>query len=105
MSGTRDRTGVLLTSTAYNGIDFVEVVNLRLLHVHFLNAVIVADPTLAAAITGGDSVPVVTLQAMVPTDWLTDADGRPMLALTALNDGDLSFYTLTLTAPKIDRFF
>jgi hypothetical protein len=103
MADPKDRVRALLASTAYNGIDFVEVVAPRQLHVHFLNAVAVADPAISAKIDGGDSVPVVPLKAINnATDWSTDAEGRPLLTLTALTDGDFSLYRLTITAPKLD---
>ena len=54
------------------------------------------------AITGGDSVTTVALEPITTADWSTDAEGRPLLTLTALADGDFSNYTLTITAPKLD---
>jgi len=99
----RDRVLAVVASTSYNGIDFVELVPPRTLVVHFLNAVSIEDPSVTAAITGGDSVPTVALQPITAADWLTpDNEGRPRLKLTALVDGDFSNYTLTLTAPKLD---
>ena len=103
MAAPKDRVRALIASTAYNGIDFVEVVAPRKLHVHFLNKVAIADPKIAATIDGGDSVPIVPLKAINnAADWSTDADGRPLLTLNTLTDGDFSFYTLTLAAPKLD---
>jgi hypothetical protein len=105
MAAPKDRTLAVIASTAFNGIDFVEVVAPRVLRVHFLNAVKVADPSIVATITGGDSVPTVPLQAINnATDWGTDADNRPLLTLTALTDGDFSLYRLTITAPALDLF-
>src|SRR6516165_8415799 len=99
----RDRIRAVEASTAYNGIDFVEVVAPRKLHVHFLNAVAAADPAITATLDGGDSVPTVPLKPIDnAADWSTDADGRPLLTLTALTDGDFSFYRLTISAPKLD---
>ncbi len=99
----RDRVRTVQASTALNGIDFVEVVAPRILHVHFLNAVAVADPAITATIDGGDSVPTVPLKPINnAADWSTDAEGRPLLTLAALTDGDFSFYRLTITAPKLD---
>src|SRR4029077_1971683 len=99
----RDRVRSVEASTAFNGIDFVEVVAPRVLHVHFLNAVAIADPAIAATIDGGDRVPTLPLKPIDnAADWSTDAEGRPLLALTALTDGDFSFYRLTITAPKLD---
>ncbi len=103
MAAPKDRTLAVIGSTSFNGIDFVEVVPPRTLHVHFLNKVKVADPSIVATITGGDSVPTVPLQPINnATDWSTDPEGRPLLTLTALTDGDFSFYTLTITAPVLD---
>jgi hypothetical protein len=102
MTEPRDRVLAVVASTTYNGIDFVEVVPPRTLVVHFLNAVSIEDPSITAAITGGDSVPTVGLQPITAADWSTDAEGRPLLTLTALADGDFSNYTLTVTAPKLD---
>src|ERR1700722_9714057 len=105
LSEPRDRVKAVTASSAFNGIDFVEVVAPRALHVHFLNAVAVADPSLTATVDGGDSVPTVPLAAIDnATDWSTDADGHVVLTLNTLTDGDFSFYTLTITAPKLDVF-
>lgn len=103
MAEPKDRVRALIASTSFNGIDFVEVAAPRTLRVHFLNAVTVADPSITAAIDGGDSVPVVKLRPIDnATDWSTDAEGRPLLTLTALTDGDFSNYRLTITAPALD---
>lgn len=103
MADPKDRVHALAGSTAYNGIDFVEVVASRTLHVHFLNAVTVADSHITATIDGGDSVPTVPLKPIDnTTDWSTDSEGRPLLRLTTLTDGDFSFYRLTITAPLLD---
>jgi hypothetical protein len=102
MTEPRNRALAVAASANYNGIDFVEVLASRKLAVHFLNTVEVADPSLTAAITGGDSVPTVALQPIVAGDWTTDGDGRPLLTLTALADGDFSNYTLAIAAPKLD---
>ena len=109
MTEPRDRVLSVIASAQdpnpadrYNGVDFVEVAAPRTLLVHFLNDVPVADPALTAAITGGDSVPTVALAPIVGADWGVDGDGRPLLTLTALTDGDFSNYTLTLAAPKLD---
>ena len=103
MAAPKDRVRALLASTSYNGIDFVEVLGPRTLRVHFLNAVAVADPSIVAVVDGGDSVPVVPVRPIDnTTDWSTDAEGRPLLSLTTLTDGDFSFYRLTITAPKLD---
>lgn len=105
----RNRYLTLLASSAWNGVDYVEVdgVDPRTLRVHFLNAVSVASPTLAAMITGGDGVPVVPVAAVNPaTDWTADEEGRPLLTLHALIDGDFSEYTLTIVdAPALDLVY
>lgn len=103
MSEPRDRVLAIVASTTVNGIDFVDVTAPLTLAVHFLNAVAVADPTIAATITGGDSVPTVAVAKIDnATDWSTDAEGRPLLTLHTLTDGDFSEYTLTITAPALD---
>jgi hypothetical protein len=102
MSGTKDRALAIIASTTYNGIDFVEVAAPRTLIVHFLNKVAVTDPTLTAAITGGDSIPTIPLAPITAADWTTDPQSRPLLTLTALADGDFSNYTLTISAPALD---
>ena len=102
MSEPRDRALAVTASTTYNGIDFVEVRSPVTLVVHFLNKVEVADPSLVASITGGDSVTSVALKPIVSADWGTDPEGRPLLTLTTLVTGDFSNYTLTITAPKLD---
>jgi hypothetical protein len=103
MTEPKDRVRAIIASTTYNGIDFVEVAAPRTLRVHFLNAVSVADPAVTATISGGDSVPAVPLKLIDnATDWSLDTDGRPLLTLTALTDGDFSNYTLTVTGPAID---
>src|SRR6202012_5569340 len=109
MTTPRDRTAAILASTTFNGIDFVTVdaVHPRTLYVHFMNTVAVAAPTLAATITGGDSVPTIPVAAIDEVaDWGTDAEGRPLLTLRAAVGGDFSNYLLTLTgAPALDLVF
>lgn len=108
MPGPKDRVLSVINSTAFNGIDFVEVVPAKgstplTLIVHFLNAVGVDDPSMTVSIAGGDSVPTVAVRKIDHTkDWSTDSDGRPLLTLTPLTDGDFSNYRLTITAPKLD---
>jgi hypothetical protein len=103
MAGEPGTVRSVEASTAFNGVDFVEVVAPRVLHVHFLNGVAIADPAIAATIDGGDRVPTVPLKPIDnAADWSTDSEGRPLLTLTALSDGDFSFYRLTITAPKLD---
>ncbi|HET7882129.1 MAG TPA: hypothetical protein VFL55_14675, partial [Acetobacteraceae bacterium] len=105
MSEPRDRVRAVIASTSNNGIDFVEVVAPRTLRVHFLNKVAIADPSIAARIDGGDRVPAVPLLPINnATDWSSDAEGRPLLTLTAKIDGDFSNYRLTITAPRLDIF-
>ena len=100
MADPKDRVLSVINSTTFNGIDFVEVVAPRTLHVHFLNTVAVADASLTATITGGDSVPTVPLRGdRQCATGRTDAEGRPLLTLHALTDGDFSYYTLTIIAP------
>jgi hypothetical protein len=109
MATPRDRTAALLASTTFNGVDFVTVdaVDPRTLYVHFLNAVTVAAPTLAATITGGDSLPTIPVQPIDEVaDWGTDAEGRPLLTLRARAEGDFTDYLLTLSgSPALDLIF
>jgi Baseplate J-like protein len=103
MTEPKNRVLAVVASTTINGIDFVEVSAPQVLIVHFLNAVPVADPSITAAITGGDSVPTVAVQPIDnATDWSSDAEGRPLLTLHTLTTGDFSNYLLTLTAPALD---
>ena len=103
MTEPRDRVLAIAASTTVNGIDFVEVAAPRTLVVHFLSAVAVADPSIAATITGGDSVPTVAVAKIDnAADWSSDAESRPLLTLHALADGDFSEYRLTITAPALD---
>jgi hypothetical protein len=103
----KDRFLALRESNTLNGIDFVELMpgSTSELQVHFVNAVAVDEPGITATITGGDRVPTVPLAPIAAADWSTDAQGRPVLALHALAEGDFSFYTLTLSSSHLDRFF
>src|SRR6185437_12715996 len=99
MTEPKDRVLAIVASTSVNGIDFVEVSAPRTLVVHFLNAVVVSDPSIAATISGGDSVPTVAVAKIDNgADWSNDAEGRPLLTLHTLSDGDFSEYRLTITA-------
>src|SRR5262245_45425651 len=108
MTEPRDRFNELLTSTTLNGIDFVELDagDPAVLRVHFLNAVSVATPGIAATITGGDRIPSVAVAAIDnATDWSVDADGRPLLTLHLGGQGDFSDYTLSITGEPLDIFY
>ena len=108
MTEPRDRFTELLKSTTLNGIDFVEVDpgDPAILRVHFLNAVSVATPGIAAIITGGDRIPSVTVATIDnATDWSIDADGRPLLTLHLGGQGDFSDYTLSITGAPLDIFY
>ena len=106
---TKDRLEALLASTTLNGIDFVEVASSdqRTLRVHFVNAVTAVVNTVTnPRITGGESIPTVAVNPINnATDWLADAEGRPILTLTTVVAGDFSFYTLSLTSAVLDPFF
>ncbi|WP_068076544.1 baseplate J/gp47 family protein [Novosphingobium lentum] len=104
MTPPRDRLGALILSTTLNGIDFVTVdaVDPRTLYVHFVNATDITSAKIGATITRGDSVPVVPVAPVKPADWSLDAEGRPLLTLHALIDGDFSDYLLTLAIPAAD---
>lgn len=103
MTEPKDRVRAVIASGTFNGVDFVEVVAPRMLRVHFLNTVQIATHPFSVSITGGDSVPAVpTGPVDNTTDWTPDADGRPMLTLHTLVDGDFSNYTLTIVSPAVD---
>jgi hypothetical protein len=103
----RDRLQKLLESTTLNGIDFVEIANpaQTTLVVHFLNTVALAGLVVTAKITGGETIPTVSVPPIQPGDWSSDANGRPLLSLHVAAPGDFSFYTLTLNGGPIDPFF
>src|ERR1700749_444651 len=104
--GSRDRRAKVLSSTSVNGIDFVAVdVTQRVLTVHFLNAVELDQVTSGTpTITGGETIPSVTVQPVQPGDWGWD-DGHVILTLKVSAPGDFSNYTLTLANPLLDPFF
>ena len=83
---TRDRFIALSQSNAYNGIDFVEVVQNPSpeppdLRVHFINTVGLGDTGAIATISGGDSVPTVAVDDVAAGNWSDDAEGPPLLTL------------------------
>lgn len=102
LSEPRDRMLSVAASSAYNGVDFVEVTAPTTLVVHFLNAVPLDTPVPVATITGGDSITSIPVAAVTPADWGTDAQGRPTLTLTTAVTGDFSNYTLTIASPVLD---
>lgn len=106
----RDRLALLLGQATFNGIDFVEVVSSdqKTLLVHFLNAVPMQGTVSAVSITGGETVPTVTVNPIDnATDWSLDTSTpqRPLLSLTVPSPGDFSFYTLTLVSSVLDAYF
>jgi hypothetical protein len=107
MAEPKDRFIELLKSIALNGIDFVELdPSPTILRVHFLNAVTVATAGIAATISGGDRIPTVSVRPIDnATDWSVDADGRPLLTLHVLGEGDFSEYTLAITGASLDIFY
>jgi hypothetical protein len=103
----KDRKSQLLQSSAWNGIDFVEVANdaQTALRVHFLNGVPLQAPVTTPTITGGETIPTVTVNPISGTDaWQMD-DGHVVLNLTVPAPGDFSQYTLSLSSPNLDAFF
>ncbi len=105
---TKDRLEALLASTTLNGIDFVEVASSdqRTLRVHFVNTVTVKGTVTNPQITGGESIPTVAVNPIDNvTGWTSDAEGRPILTITTVVAGDFSFYTLSLSSPKLDPFY
>jgi hypothetical protein len=108
MATPKDRVEVLLQSTTQNGIDFVEIASAdqRTLRVHFLNNVALSGTVSNPLITGGETIPTIAVNKINDaTDWSADAEGRPILTLTAVVAGDFSFYTLSLTSASLDPFF
>jgi hypothetical protein len=104
---SRDRRAKVLASTAVNGIDFVEVANAAqtLLRVHFLNAVAVTlSPNQAPTITGGETIPTVTILPIPASAWGWD-EGHLTLLLTVEAPGDFSTYNLTIFGAGLDPFF
>lgn len=111
----RDRFNAVLSSTALNGVDYVELdaLDATVLYVHFLNAAVQPLPALLATITGGDRIPMVPVLPVDPaSDWSQDTDGRPLLTLhLPLGTGDFSTYILTLAAAdpaqdsRLDRMY
>ena len=104
---SRDRRTAVLQSSAYNGIDFVEIANQQqtTLNVHFLNAVeFIGTLTGQPTITGGETIPTVAVLPIADTDWGFD-DGHVVLTLRVPAPGDFSAYTLTIPSPALDRFF
>ena len=104
------RLADLIASTAYNGIDFVEIASADQtgLVVHFLNAVTVEGTLTGTApvqITGGGSVPTVPVLPAAAADWGADDQGRPLLALRTAFRGDFSRYQLAIASPVLDPYF
>ncbi len=106
----KDRLEKLLdtSNTTLNGIDFVEVASAdeTTLRVHFLNGVALKGTVSHPTITGGETIPTVSVKPIDDTqDWSTDAEGRPILTMNVAAPGDFSNYTLTLTSASLDLFF
>jgi hypothetical protein len=104
---TRDRRTRLISSATLNGIDFVEIANSSQtqLNVHFLNAVTVAGSlTAAPTMTGGDTIPSVTVQPVALTNWSMDGS-HVVLTLRVAAPGDFSTYTLTVPSARLDSFY
>jgi baseplate J-like protein len=106
---SRDRISALLdpSNTTLNGIDFVEIApaDQTRLRVHFLTTVALRGTVTDVGIDGGETIPTVALAPIDDAAWSTDADGRPVLALTAAAAGDFSTYTLTLSSAALDPYF
>jgi hypothetical protein len=105
-----DRLADLIASTAYNGIDFVEIASTSQtrLVVHFLNAVTVQGTLTGTApvqVTGGESVSAVPVLPIAAADWGADDQGRPLLTLTTAFCGDFSSYQLSIASPVLDPYF
>jgi hypothetical protein len=93
LSEPRNRLSALLASHTLNGVDFVALVpgQPNQLRVYVLNTVPLQN--LAASITGGSVIPMVSVGAV---SWIT-GQGAPFLLLDLPSGpGDASVYTLTL---------
>jgi hypothetical protein len=105
-----DRLADLIGSSAYNGIDFIEIANeaQTTLVVHFLNVVPVTGTLTGSTpvtITGGESVHTVPVLPIAAGDWGFDDHGRPLLPLTTAFRGDFSTYLLTIASTVLDPFY
>ena len=103
-----NRIDVLLQSSALNGIDFVEIPipGQPVLMVHFLNTVALQGYVTNPQITGGETISTIPVKPIKDaTDWSFDAEGRPILQLSAALVGDFSYYTLSLTSSKLDQYY
>jgi Baseplate J-like protein len=112
MAPPKDRRDRLITSTTFNGIDFVEIASSdqKTLKVHFLNTVIVQGTITDLEITGGETIPKIAILNPTtindPTHWTTESvTGQPILTLTVAAPGDFSRYMLTLKSTSLDSFF
>jgi hypothetical protein len=108
LSEPRNRLQLVIESITVNGIDFIELkaVDATLLYIHFLNAVNVNVPGIAATITGGDRITGITVRPIQTTSgWTVDANGNPILAVEVSTPGDFSTYTLTLTGAPLDPMY
>lgn len=103
----KDRKSQLLQSTAWNGIDFVEVANdaQTELRVHFLNGVMLQTPISPPTITGGEAIPTVNVNPISATNWQIDSGGHLILSLSVAAPGDFSYYTLAIGSPNLDTLF
>ena len=101
-----DRRGKVVSSHAFNGIDFVEIADSTqtALNVHFLNEVPLRASTVAPSIAGGETIPTVAVKPVGAGDWSHD-DGHLVLALRVAAPGDFSTYTLTIKDPALDPLF
>jgi hypothetical protein len=103
----KDRKSQLLQSSAWNGIDFVEIANdaQTELRVHFLNGVALQAPVSTPTISGGATIPTVNVNAIAASDWDIDSGGHVILNLSVAAPGDFSYYTLAISSPNLDTFF
>src|ERR1019366_1253583 len=104
---SHDRRAAVLSSTHFNGIDFVAIANTAqtTLQVHFLNAVDVQGSLSGVpTISGGETLATVTVLPIAAGDWGWD-DGHAVLTLRVAAPGDFSTYTLTIPSSVLDPFF
>jgi hypothetical protein len=98
----KDRKALVIESTTFNGIDFVEVVGGGTdLRVHFLNSVALNGDLsdLSVTITNGETIPQVPVNDDL--SWSYDGD-HLVLSFSVAEPGDFSNYTLEITSSAPD---
>ncbi len=109
MTASRDRLIALLDpASGLNGVDYAELVegsDPPKLRVHFHTGVALSGGAVTARLDGGDRIRTIPLDTIGAADWSADAEGRPLLLLRPLIEGDFSNYLLTLESARLDPRF